>query len=63
MKQLMYVGCIGLVIAITGVLSLQYQLAIGPVVLALTVVPLPGIFFAKRSFKSALPEETRDRGN
>ena len=56
LKQLTYVGCFGFVVAIVGVLCLQHQVAIGPVVLALTIVPLLGLFFAKKSFKGAFPD-------
>ena len=56
LKQLIYVGCFGLIVAIIGVLSLQYQITIGPVVLALTLVPLLGLLFARRSFKGAIPD-------
>jgi hypothetical protein len=56
MRQLIYVGSFGVVVAIVGVLCLQYQVVIGPVVLALTIAPLLGLLFAKRSFKGALPD-------
>ena len=56
LRRLIYIGCLGLIVGIAGVLSLQYRIAIGPVVLALTVVPLLGMFFARRSFKGAIPD-------
>jgi len=44
LRHLTYVGCFGVVVGIVGVLCLQYQIVIGPVVLALTIVPLLGFF-------------------
>lgn len=56
LKQCLYIGFFGLIVAVIGVLSLQYEVIIGPVIFALTVVPLLGLFFAKRSFKGAIPD-------
>lgn len=56
LKQLTYVVCFGLIVAIVGVLSLQYQIVIGPLVLVSGLIPLLGLLFSKRSFKRAIPD-------
>ena len=55
-KKASYVGLVGAVIAILGVLTLQHRLPIGPVVLAMTLVPLVGLLVARRPFKGAIPD-------
>jgi len=56
LKQLIYVGCLALIVATVAVLGLQYRIIIGPVVLGLTLVPLLGLLLARRSFKRAIPD-------
>jgi hypothetical protein len=55
-RQFLYVGSFGLIVAVVGVMVLHYRVIIGPGVLILAFVPLIGLFLAKRSFKSALPD-------
>ena len=55
-KQALYIGFLGIIVAIIGVITLQHRLAIGPMVFILSGIPLSGLFFAKRSFKGALPD-------
>jgi len=51
-----FVGFLGLVVAVAGVITLQHRFPIGPVVLGLSLVPLGGLLLAGRSFKGALPD-------
>ena len=56
LRKFIYVGFLGLVVAIAGILSLNYQVVIGPAVLTLTIVPILGLYFAKRPFRGAIPD-------
>lgn len=51
-----YVGVFGFIVAVVGVATLQYRFAIGPIILALTLIPLAGLFLAKRRLKGAIPD-------
>ncbi len=51
-----YVGLCVVIVAVIGVRSLAEQLPIGPLVLALSVIPIFGLLVAKRSFLSAIPD-------
>ncbi|MEE9466488.1 MAG: hypothetical protein V3W14_13045 [Candidatus Neomarinimicrobiota bacterium] len=51
-----YVIVIGIVVALLGLMTLNYRLVIGPVVLVLGAVPLLGLWLARRSFKGAIPD-------
>jgi hypothetical protein len=55
-KKVIYVGTLGAIVAVVGVLTLQYKLPVGPIVLGLTVVPVAGLLLARRSLKSAVPD-------
>ncbi len=55
-KKAAYVGFLGTIIALIGVVTLQYRFPIGPIVLILAFIPLLGLFLAKRSFKGAIPD-------
>ena len=55
-KKASYVSFYGLIIALIGVVILRNKLTIRPIVLGLTFIPLSGLFFAKRSFKAAIPD-------
>lgn len=56
MKNLLYILVIAIVIAILGILTLNYHLTVGPAILLFTMVPLLGLFLAGRSIKSAIPD-------
>lgn len=56
MRKAAYVTVIALPVAVTGVLALEYQLPIGPVVLGLGLIPVAGLFIAKRKVVGALPD-------
>lgn len=55
-RKFIYVGSFGLVVAIAGILCLNYRVVIGPAVLTLTIVPILGLFFARRPFQGAIPD-------
>ncbi len=55
-KKASYVGFFSVVVAIIGVVTLQHRFPIGPIVLGLTIIPLLGLFFAKRSFRRTIPD-------
>jgi len=55
-KKGLYVSIWGIIVALIGVLTLQYRLPIGPIVFVVAFIPLFGLLFAKRSFKGALPD-------
>ena len=56
LKKLLYVSVLAFLIAAAGLLTLKEKLAIGPIVLGLTIVPLSGLLFARRSLKSTIPD-------
>jgi len=56
LRQFTYIGWFVLLVAFAGVAILRYKVAIGPSILALMLVPLLGLFFAKRSFKRTIPD-------
>jgi len=56
LKQAGYVAVFGIIVAVVGIYALQQRVAIGPVILALALVPLAGLILAKRSFKRAVPD-------
>ncbi len=56
LKKASYVTIFGITIAIIGIVTLQHRFPIGPVVLGLTLIPFLGLFFARRSFKRAIPD-------
>lgn len=55
-KKALYVGVITAVVAVLVVLSLQYRLPTGPIVLGLTGFPLLGLLLSRRSFLGATPD-------
>ena len=55
-KKASYVGLLCVIVAVIGVVTLQSRFPIGPLVLASALVPLLGIFFARRSIKRAIPD-------
>lgn len=55
-KKASYVALFGLVVAVVGVAALQRRVVIGPIVLALSAVPILGLLLAGRTFKGAVPD-------
>jgi hypothetical protein len=55
-KSASYVSLLGLIIAVIGVITLRNKYPIGPVVLALSIMPLIGMVLAGRSLKRAIPD-------
>ena len=55
-KNAGYVALFGAVVAAVGIITLQQGLAIGPVILILSLVPLCGLWLGGRSAKGALPD-------
>jgi len=56
LSKAVFVGIIGLLVAMLGVASLQSRLPIGPVVVLLGLIPLAGLFLARRSLGGAIPD-------
>ncbi|MBN1212972.1 MAG: hypothetical protein JXA92_10375 [candidate division Zixibacteria bacterium] len=56
LKKIIYVSSLGALVGLGGVYTLNRVIPLGPAVLALTAVPLLGLFFARRSFKGAVPD-------
>jgi len=55
-RNAFYIGFISIIIAVIGVMTLKQKFPVGPIVLGMTLIPLSGLFLAKRSFKSAVPD-------
>jgi hypothetical protein len=55
-KKASYVSIFALPVALIGVLTLRYQLPIGPIILGLTLIPIAGILLAKKSMIGAIPD-------
>lgn len=51
-----YVAVVSIPVASVGLLTLQHQLPIGPVVLGLGLVPVVGLLLASRKIIAALPD-------
>jgi hypothetical protein len=56
LKKIMYVSFLGLLVGLGGVYTLDKVIPLGPAVLALTVVPILGLLFARRSLRGAVPD-------
>ena len=55
-RKASYVGILALPVALIGVLALRYQLPIGPILLALALIPIVGLLIAKKSLVNAIPD-------
>jgi hypothetical protein len=55
-RKASYVTAVGLPVALIGVLTLQYQLPVGPIVLVLAFIPLLGLLVARRPLVRAVPD-------
>jgi hypothetical protein len=55
-RKASYVDVIGLPVALIGVLILQYQLSVGPIILGLTIIPIVGLRIARRPLVRAIPD-------
>jgi len=51
-----YVIAVSLPVAAIGILILKNHLPMGPMVLAMTIIPILGLLIAKRSIKGATPD-------
>ena len=56
MSKLSYVAIFVFPVALIGVLTLRYQLPIGPIILALTLIPTLGILVARKSLVGGIPD-------
>ena len=56
MKKAAYVTVVSIPVALVGILILQHQLPIGPIVLALGLIPIAGLVIAKRHMVGAVPD-------
>ena len=55
-SKALYVTAVSLPVVAIGILILQYHLPMGPIVLAMTAIPLVGLMIAKRSIPGAIPD-------
>jgi hypothetical protein len=55
-RQAAYVAILGIAVAAIGVYTLHQRIAIGPVILALSLIPFAGLLLAKRPLKRAVPD-------
>ncbi len=55
-KEAAYVGTIGIIVAIISIVSLNYKIQIGPIILGLGIFPIMGIIFSKRKITSSVPD-------
>ena len=55
-KKASYVSIFALPVALVGVLTLHYQLPIGPILLGLTLIPIAGILLSDESITGAIPD-------
>lgn len=55
-RNALYVTFFGLIVGLVGVVVLQYRLPLGPIVLALTVVPVAGLAFIGKASKGMIPD-------
>jgi len=51
-----YVGIIGLFVAIIGIYAIVQQLDIGPIILAMSIIPITGLLVFRRSVIGAIPD-------
>lgn len=55
-RKASYAGTFALLVALIGVLTLRYQLPLGPVILSLSVLPIAGLLIANKSLFGAIPD-------
>jgi hypothetical protein len=55
-KKGLYVALLGILVGMFGIYTLQHNLVVGPIVLALSLIPVAGLVLARRSFKGAIPD-------
>lgn len=56
LKKISYVGIFLLIVAVSGVLTLNRRYPIGPVVLSMTIIPFSGLLIARRNLRGAVPD-------
>lgn len=54
--KFIYVAILATIVGVIGVFALQYELKIGPIILALSVIPIAGLFAVRRSIRGAIPD-------
>ena len=55
-RKASYVCIIALPVALIGIFTLHYRLPIGPIILSLPLIPILGLFLAKRTLVGAVPD-------
>ena len=55
-RKASYVGILALPVGLIGVLALRHQLPIGPILLALGLIPIVGLLIARKSLLNAIPD-------
>ena len=55
-RSAFYVAVFGFIVASVGLITLRNNYMVGPIVLALTIVPIVGLRLASRALKSAVPD-------
>jgi hypothetical protein len=55
-RKASYVGIVALPVALIGILTLRYQLPIGPIIIGLSLIPIVGLLMARRSLVGAIPD-------
>ena len=55
-RKASYVGILALPVGLIGVLALRHQLPIGPILLALSLIPIVGLLIARKSLLNAIPD-------
>ena len=56
LKNALYVTLFALPVAFIGILTLEHQLPIGPIILGLSCIPRAGLLLTRRPFNGAVPD-------
>jgi hypothetical protein len=56
LKEALYVGFIGIIVAVISIYSLKNNFSIGPMILALGLLPVLGILFSNRKLSASTPD-------
>jgi len=56
LKEALYVGSIGIIVAVISIFSLKNEITIGPIILGLGLLPILGILFSNRKLTSSIPD-------
>jgi hypothetical protein len=55
-RKALYVSMFAIPVAIIGIIALQFHFPIGPIVIGMSIIPIAGLFFAKRQMTGAIPD-------